>query len=115
MEHLFLEDKIANTSSEFNHETDRTRWRQFLASFSNVKNLRISGPHEPRNLIIRELGRALQPGEGESPMELLPRLQELSYLDMSFFPDAFTLFVDARKKAGHPVTIIYRYERRVLV
>jgi hypothetical protein len=56
--------------------------------------------------IVEQLLRALQPGEGESPTELLPELQELSYFSTGASLDEFTLFVDACQKAGRPITVV---------
>jgi hypothetical protein len=83
-------------SSQWNTEADRTHWRELLGSFGNVKALHVD------SWFIDPLSRALQPGEGESFMDLLPELQELSYSD---YYNAFTEFIDARQKAGRPVTL----------
>ena len=95
-------DYDTNTSELSNNEADRARWRDFFRSFGNVKTLKISQD----NVLLGQLSRALQPDEGESTMELLPELQKLSFYAGDTFPNAFTLFADARRKAGHPVTII---------
>ena len=100
VEHISLEYNRDNMSSEWNIEADRTRWRELLGSFGNVKTLFVDGG------LVGQLSRALQPGKGDSPMELLPELQELSYSALGASHDAFTLFVDARQKTGRPVTII---------
>jgi hypothetical protein len=97
VEHLILVYDRHNVSSEWNNEADRTRWRDFLGSFGNVKTLRVEYG------LVEQVDRALQPGEGESPAELLPELQELSYRGTL---RAFTLFVDSRQKAGRPVNLV---------
>ena len=54
--------------------------------------------------LVEKLSRCLRLDDGEPPLELLPELQELIYSrDTS---DAFTSFVDARQKAGRPVTLV---------
>ena len=112
VEYLILDYVMVDMSLELsNYEADRTGWREFLGSFGNVKTLDIS----PGYVLFGQLSRALQPDEGESPMELLPRLQELSYGVRDALPDAFTLFADARQKAGHPVTIVHPQESPILV
>jgi hypothetical protein len=80
---------------------DRTKWRELLRLFVNVKTLFIE------DLLVGYLSRALQPGTGESPTELLPELQELSFPVISHMADAFTPFIDAREKSGRPVTMIH--------
>ena len=92
---LGYDDRIG-ISSQWNTEADRTHWRELLGSFGNVKALHVD------SWFIGPLSRALQPGEGESLMDLLPELQELSYSD---YYNAFAEFIDARQKAGRPVTL----------
>ena len=97
VEHLILSYDRHNVSSEWNNEADRARWRELLGSFGNVKTLRVEYG------LVEQVDRALQPGEGESPTELLPELQELSYRGTL---RAFTLFVEARQNPGRPVTLV---------
>jgi hypothetical protein len=98
VEHLTLSSTRYNISSEWNNEADSIRWRELLESFGQVKTLRVDYG------LDGQLSRALQPGEGESPTDLLPELQELLYSPRAQH-NAFTLFVDARRKAGSPVTV----------
>src|SRR6266478_2538322 len=99
VEHLTLEYSRYYISSEWNNEADRTQWREFLGSFGKVKTLRID------KALVEQLSRSLQPDEGESPAELLPELQELSCSLFESSLDPFTPFVNARQKAGRPVTV----------
>ena len=101
VEHLALEYARHNISSEWNNEADRTQWRELFESFGNVKTLFVDGE------LVGQVSRALQPGEEESPSELLPELQVLSYPTMDPSLNVFTLFVDARQKAGSPITIVH--------
>ena len=101
VEHLTLEYDRYNMSSEWNRQADRSHWRELLGSFDKVKNIRVEDG------LVEQVSRALQPGEGESSTELLPELQELSYSTSGSSPDAFTLFIDARQQAGHPVTVVH--------
>ena len=101
IEHLSLKYDKHNISSEWNNEADRTWWREFLGSFGNVRALFVDSE------LVGQISRTLRPGEGESSMELLTELQELSYSDNGASHGAFTSFVDARQKADHPVTIIH--------
>jgi hypothetical protein len=113
VEALTLEYNRHFIPSEWNNEADRTYWRELLGSFNNVKTLIIDGN------LVGQLSRALQPGEGESPTDMLPELQELRELRESDKPDelphpaigtsqiAFAPFINARQKAGHPVAMIY--------
>ena len=89
-------------SPEWNRQADRTHWRELLGSFDKVKTLRVEDG------LVKQFSRVLQPGEGESSTELFPELQELSYPKRGVSRAslrAFTLFVDARRKAGLPVTV----------
>jgi hypothetical protein len=83
-------------------EPDRTRWRELLGLFVNVKTLFVD------TRLVKHLSRALQPGTRGSPTEPLPALQELSCPVMPTSSNPFIPFIDARKKAGRTVTMIYR-------
>jgi hypothetical protein len=98
VEHLDIEYRRHNIS-EWNNEVDRTWWRELLGSFGKVKTLFVDGE------LVGQLSRALQPGEEELSTELLPELQELSS-SLASSLKVFTPFVDARQKAGFPVTMI---------
>jgi hypothetical protein len=97
VERLELRYNRPNISSEWNRQADRTHWHGFLGSFGKVKTLRVG------NGLVEQVSRALQPGEGESPTELFPELQELSCPERS--TSTFTPFIDARRKAGRLVTV----------
>ena len=102
MEHLFLNFNRRGMSSEWNRQADRSHWGELLGSFGKVKTLFVG------DRLVKQVSRALQPGEGESPTELLPELQELSYPKRGASrasSRAFTLFIDARQEAGRPVTV----------
>jgi hypothetical protein len=92
-------------SSEEHTVVDDTQWRELLRPFSPVNTLRLKG--NSVNQLVAELSRSLQVNGGESPMELLPDLKNLIYSrHVSGRP--FKAFIDARKKAGHPVTLVRR-------
>ena len=99
VEHLTLAYDRHLVSSEWNNEADRAQWRHLLGLFVNVKTVFVDGE------LVGQLSHALRPVEGESPTELLPELQDLSYSAMAPSPNAFTPFADARQKAGRPVTV----------
>ena len=101
VEHLTLEHKVHSLSSERHNEVDRSEWHKFLRSFSNVKTLRVGDG------LIEELSHCLRPDDGELPLGLLPELQELGYFRGSATGDVFTSFIDARKNAGRPVTLVH--------
>jgi len=106
VENLTLEEyREYSVSSEWCNMSDRTQWRDLLRSFSNVKTLRVDTG------LIDELSCSLQLEDGESPVELLPELKELSYSDHHDheFDDAFTAFIDARRIAGRPVTVVHNH------
>jgi hypothetical protein len=100
VEHLTLTYEVHDRSSEEPNEVDRTEWRKLLRSFTNVKSLQIDDG------LVRELSRCLPSEDGEHPLELLPELQELMYSGSGNGDDAFTSFIDARRNAGRPVTLI---------
>ena len=81
------------------NDVDRAHWRGILRSFNNMKAL-----HVKRGL-IKEISRALTVRDGDSTMELIPELEELMYSAVDPC-GLFDTFVDARRQAGHPVTLI---------
>src|SRR5258708_3973365 len=101
LEHLTLEygRHSISSDSEWNNEADRIQWRELLGSFDNLRTLYVD------LALVGQLSRSLQPSNGESPTELLPELQELSYTGGWYLHDAFTPFVDARRKAGCRMTV----------
>ena len=102
VEHLALEHDVHSQSSEEHNEADRTKWRQLLGSFRNVKALLISEG------LVEELSRCLELDDGELPLELLPELQELTYFGRGNTGEPFTSFIDARQVAGRPLTLTRR-------
>ena len=99
VEHLTLKYYRQNSSSEWNNEADRIHWCKLLGPFVKVKNLSVDGD------LIKKISGALQPVEEESPTELLPELQNLSHSASGDSRNTFAQFVDARQKAGRPVTV----------
>lgn len=99
--HLNLGHRKYPISSDWNNQADRTQWRELLRMFGNVKILHI------RYRLIGQLSRSLQPGEGESPVDLLPELEKISYFASEPMDDAFAPYIKARQKAGRPVTLVY--------
>ena len=100
VEHLSLEHELHGQSSEEHNDVGRSEWRKLLRSFSNVKTLRVEDG------LVDELSRCLRLEEGELPLELLPELQELTYIGSRDTSDAYTSFIDSRQNAGcRPVTL----------
>jgi hypothetical protein len=100
VEYLSLEHDVHSQSSEEHNEVDRIQWRNVLRSFSNVKTLRVEDG------LVEELSHCLQLEDGELPLELLPELQELTYFGSRDTGDAFTSFINARRNAGRPLTLV---------
>jgi hypothetical protein len=102
VEHLTLLHEVhtSRSSEEHNYDVDPIQCRKLLSPFSNVKTLRVEGG------FVEELSRCLGSAGGELPMEFLPELQELTYSGRDDGGDAFTAFIDARQKAGRPVTLV---------
>ena len=99
VEHLILQHEVHGRSSEEHNEVDRTEWRKLIMPFRNVKTLRVF------NGIVKHLSHCLRLEGEELPLELLPKLQELTYYGSSLTHHAFTSFIDARRNAGRPVTL----------
>ncbi len=99
VEHLTLY-LVHSQSSEEHNEVNHTEWRKLLRSFGNVKTIFIDDG------LVGELSRCLRLEDGEHPLELLPELQELTLEFGSNADVAFTPFINARRNAGRPVTLI---------
>ena len=102
VEFLTLQCAEQSGTSEEHNEVDHTEWHKLLRPFSNVKNFHI------QTRLVKDLSRCLELEDGEHPFKLLPELQELTYSGSGHTDDAFTLFVDARRNAGRPVTLVHR-------
>jgi hypothetical protein len=100
VEHLTFRHEVHSRSSEEHNDVDRIEWRRLLRSFSNVKTFRVEDG------LVEELTHCLRLEDGELPLELLPELQELTYLGGRDTGDAFTSFIDVRQNAGRPVTLV---------
>ena len=100
-EHLTLDYYRHDISSEWNNEADRIHWRELLGSFEKVKTLSVDDSE-----LVEQLSRALQSGEEELPMEILPELQKLSHSATDASLNPFSQFIDVQQKAGRPVTVV---------
>jgi len=102
VDYLTLEHKAHSQSSEERNEADCSELRKLLKSFGNVKTLLVEDG------LVEEVSRCLQLEDGEDPLELFPKLQELTYFRNGAGGDAFMSFIDARENAGHPLTLVRR-------
>ena len=101
VEQFALQHHVHNKSSEEHNDVDRTEWRKLFRPFSNVKTLRI------HRGLVEDLSRCLELEDGELPLELLPELQEIRFYGSGDIGDAFTSFIDTRRNAGRPVTLVH--------
>jgi hypothetical protein len=99
VEHLVLFHNIHGRSSEGHDEDDRNEWRRLLRPFRNVKTLWIDSG------LVMDLSHSLKLEGGELPLELLPKLQKLGSGNTS---NGFTSFIDTRRNAARPVTLVRR-------
>jgi hypothetical protein len=102
VEELTLSGEERSHSSEEHNEVDRTEWHKLLRSFHNVKILRIEYG------LVKEISRCLRPDDGDLPSDLFPELQELTYSGSGDADDVFTSFIDARRTADRPITLVRR-------
>jgi hypothetical protein len=99
VETLTLIHEAHDQSSAWHNEVDRTRWRQLLRPFTNLKTLRVDRE------LIGKLAPSLQTEDGEAPLELLPNLKEVGYSGGDHARDPFTTFLNERQITGHPVNL----------
>jgi hypothetical protein len=92
-------DYRGTSSSHQHNQADRTRWRELLGSFRNVKTIRV---HDG---LVSQLSHSLR-SDGEPPLELLPELKELVCSVGSVQDKAFIPFIHEREVAGRPVNLI---------
>jgi hypothetical protein len=92
VEHLTL--KRLRGYTEERYRSIGFEWSSFLGSFSNVKTLRVDDG------LVKELTCDLQLGHRGLPLQVLPKLQELTYFRSGNVGGAFTSFIDARHNAG---------------
>jgi hypothetical protein len=95
---LILDYREHKSSSEWHNQADRTLWRQLLGSFRGVKTLRI---HKG---LVAELSHSLRL-DGESPLEILPELEELVCPVGTVDDNTFAAFTHDREVAGRPVSL----------
>jgi hypothetical protein len=100
VENLTLKHAVHNMSSDEHNEVDRTEWHKLLGSFRDLKALRIDDG------LVEQVSRSLELEGGELLLELLPKLQELTYSGGDNNGDAFASFIDSRQNAGRPVTVV---------
>lgn len=87
------------TFSDTRTKESRAQWLQILGRFSSVKTLRVASG------LAEELSFHLQ-SEGEEPLLLLPRLEQIEVPAWGNVADAFAAFIDSRRIAGHPVNLV---------
>ena len=98
---LDYEDSREYNEVEFDRASwRRTEWRNLLGSFGNVKALRVDEE------LVEVVSLCLQVDEGEPSLELLPELKKLTYSATDDTYGPFKSFIDTRKQAGRPVTLI---------
>ena len=101
VEHLQLQHDAHSESSEEHNDVDRTEWRKLLRPFSNLKTLDI------QRELVKDLSRCLELEDGELPLELLPELQGIRFYGSGDIGDGLTSFIDTRRNAGRPVTLVH--------
>ena len=96
---ISLDCKEYNVSSGWHNQVDRVQWRKLLASFRNVRTLRV---HDD---LAAQLSHSLRLN-GEPPLELLPELKQLICPVWSVDDRTFAEFIHEREVASHPVNLI---------
>jgi hypothetical protein len=98
---LSVVEQLMLTDLQRFNEINRTQWRELLRLFNNVKVL-----HLTRDAVWG-VSCSLCSENGGLPLELLPDLEELTYLGNDI-GDAFVPFINERQAVGHPVRLISR-------
>ena len=104
VEHLTLEYRVHRSTYKRYDEVNDIRWRKVFRLFSNAKTLHVDDgfAKEFFHTFLPE-----SPDDGELALDLLPRLEELTYCRWLRSDDTeFTSFIDyARQNAGRLVTL----------
>jgi hypothetical protein len=100
VEHLTLQNEVHSQSSEEHDEVNPIEWRKILRSFRNVKTLRVEEELEEK------IARCLRLEDGVLPLGLLPELNELKYSRNSDSDNEFASFINARRNADRPITVV---------
>jgi hypothetical protein len=101
IERLTLEFRRTSLFSELVDEAQGIRWGDLFRQFSNVKTLHLDDE------FVRPVSRSLRVDGGGSAMELLPELKVLEYPAFWDVENPFNGFIDTRKNAGHPITVVH--------
>jgi hypothetical protein len=103
VEHLTLEYERYVTNTERHDEADPAQLRKLFESFNNVKVLLVDDG------LAGGLSHTLELNDAESsPVELFPELKELSYSAIDDDGAEFIPFIDSRRNAGRPVSLVRR-------
>jgi hypothetical protein len=101
VEQVTLAHDSRDQSSGWIIHVDGRQWRELLTRFTNVRTIHV---HDD---LVGNITRSLLSHDGDPPLELLPNLEEFEYSGRLNAWDALDLnaFVDARREAGHPVSL----------
>jgi hypothetical protein len=94
-----LRGNLSPDTDEGYHEVYRTAWDRLISSFGSVKTLFVDSP------LVADLSRCLLSDDEELPSGLLPELQQL-IIPAAADGDAFRPFINSRRNASRPVTLI---------
>jgi hypothetical protein len=87
-------------SLESHNNVDQRQWRELLRPFTNAKTIHV------QDELVHNILHPLLSDDGEPPLELLPNLEEVGYDSVGLDGrDALNAFVNARRVAGHPVSL----------
>ena len=101
VENLILTHEEHSRSSEEHNEVDRIEWRELLRPFSDATSLWVD------NGLVEGVSGCLESEDRELPLEVLPELRKIAYTGSGKNGDKFTSFIDARRNAGRPITLIH--------
>jgi hypothetical protein len=104
VEHLTLKYWRDPIPSDTNDEADHMQWHELLRLFGNVKIFHVD------YMLVRQLSCLLQVDDGESPLDLLPNLEELSNSSSPSIHrsgNPFDSFILSCQQAGHPVALVH--------
>jgi hypothetical protein len=99
VDHVAFSHEEDYLPSEWPDDVGRRQWRELVRPFANVRTIHV------KDDLTSKIFPSLQSDDGEPPLELLPKLEEIGYFGGEDAWDALAKFLNQRQVSGHPVSL----------